>query len=94
MVTTTIPTREYKTLKRKAGLYDSVLRRSARKALEIERYSDARVRELMKADRVSRPVRTRSFLDLKGVIKSSRKPDFKMFRKKFEEAMARKIARV
>lgn len=59
MATVTIRKSEYETLKRRASLYEAVLRALPERKWGIERYSPTRIREFMREDRLSRSVAAR-----------------------------------
>ncbi|TAL61046.1 MAG: hypothetical protein EPN85_05850 [Bacteroidetes bacterium] len=52
MQTIKLTIKEYENLKKKASIYDRVLRFSPETLFEIENYSDSRVQELLKQDKV------------------------------------------
>lgn len=50
--TITIPQKEYRTLKQKAVLYDTVVLAVPREAFAIETYSEKRVKEFLREDKL------------------------------------------
>lgn len=60
MATVTIRKSEYEMLKRRASLYEAVLRALPERKWGIERYSPARIREFMREDKMSRNVTARA----------------------------------
>ena len=52
MQTINLTRKEYENLKKKASIYDRLLRFSPETLFEIENYSDARVQEFLKEDKV------------------------------------------
>lgn len=59
MPTILIPKTEYDMLRKRASLYETMLRRLPERKWGIERYSERRIREFMREDRVSKQVRSR-----------------------------------
>lgn len=59
MNTVTVSKKEYETLKKKAALYGQVFQDVSKRMFGIEEYSDKRIREFMKEDRLDPKIRQR-----------------------------------
>ena len=67
MSTVTLQKTEYEDLKKKASLYEKVFRFISKQNFGIESYSDKRVKELMKEDRIDAKTRQK----LEKLLRSS-----------------------
>lgn len=63
-----LPKKQYETLRRKASVYDRVLRFSPELLFEIENYSDDRVRQFLTEDKVDSVV----LASVKKLLKNAR----------------------
>lgn len=57
--TVTLPANKYALLKGRAFLYEEIMRKLPEIRWGIEEYSDARIKEFMRADRLDRKMRMR-----------------------------------
>ena len=59
MKTITLPKTKYEILKKQASLYEKILRYLTEKIFGIEAYSEKRIKEFLKEDKLDKKTRTR-----------------------------------